>query len=58
MRCWARFPNVVLGPSVLDNRVRTGPIVTHLGRLVHKLCLVRQNFGHMPMAGRAAMEEL
>ena len=25
---------------------------------MHKLCPVRQNFGHMPMAGEAAIEEL
>ena len=28
---WAGLPPTALGPSVLDNRVRISPIVTHLG---------------------------
>ena len=30
LRWWARLPPTVLGLSVLDKRVGTGPIVTHL----------------------------
>ena len=31
LRWWARLPPTLLGLSVLDKRVGTGPIVTHLG---------------------------
>ena len=31
LRCWAGQPPTVLDPGVLDKRVGTGPIITHLG---------------------------
>ena len=37
--CWAGLLFAVLGPSILDEGVVTGPIVTTSIRFVHKLCL-------------------
>ena len=42
LQCWAGLPPVVLGPSVLSKGIEIGPIATHFGQLVHKLCLVCQ----------------
>ena len=59
MKCWAGLPPVVLDPNVLDKRVGTDPIVTHLGlACAQTIPPFANNFGHLPMAGEAAMEKL
>ena len=56
---WAGLPLAVLGPSVLDEEVGTGPIVTHLGpACAQTMPCLPKNLGHMPMIGGAAMGEL
>ena len=57
--CWVGLPFAVLGPSVLDERVGTSPIVTYLGSACAQTTShLSKNLGHMPMIGRAAMGEL
>ena len=57
--CWVGLPFVVLGPSVLDERVGTGPIVTYLDSACAQATpRLSKNLGHMPMIGRVVIGEL
>ena len=59
MWCWAGLPHAILGPSVLDEGVGTGLIVTHLGPACTQIMpRLPKNLGHVPIIGRAAMGEL
>ena len=59
MWCWARLPPTVLSPSILDEGVVTGPIVTHLGSACAQTTpRLPKNLGHVPMTDGAAIGEL
>ena len=47
-----------LGPSFLDEGVRTGPTGTHLGPACEQTTPRLPGFGYMPMASRAAIKKL
>ena len=56
---WAGLPPTVLSPSVLDEGVGTGPIVTHLGLTCAQTTpRLPKNLGHVSMIGGVAMGEL
>ena len=57
--CWAGLLLAVLGPSVLDKKVGTGPIVTHHGPTCAQTTpRLPKNLSHVPMTGGAAMGEI
>ena len=59
MWCWAGLPPAVLGPSFMDEGVRTDPIVSHLDSACAQTTLrLSKNLGHVPMTNGAAMGEL